>query len=264
MKYKLIAVDMDGTLLTNSKEITPKTIETVKKAQEAGALFAISTGRPIQGVEKYNHLLNLEGPQITYNGAMIVDAKTKKVLFEQGLDREDAKRILEEGRKRGTTMCIWSQNQLYGNVLDERINKYKKLTNVEPLLMENEEELLDQGITKILWYDEVENINAWQEELKEVKFDSVTFCTSQPFFLEFFNSKVSKAVAMEKIGEIYGIKQEEMIAAGDGYNDLAMIEYAGLGVAMENAVDGVKAAAQYITASNEEDGVAKVIEKFIL
>ena len=132
------------------------------------------------------------------------------------------------------------------------------------LLMEDEEALLDQGITKILWYDEVPSINQWQEELKDVEFDSVTFCTSQPFFLEFFNSKVSKAVAMEKIGEIYGISREEMIAAGDGYNDLAMIEYAGLGVAMENAVDGVKAVAQYITASNEEDGIAKVIEEFIL
>ena len=129
--------------------------------------------------------------------------------------------------------------------------------------MEDEEALLDQGITKILWYDEVENVNQWQVELDEVEFGSVTYCTSQPIFLEFFNKMVSKAIAMEKIGEIYGIRREEMIAAGDGYNDLAMIEYAGLGVAMDNAVDDVKAAAQYITASNEEDGIAKVIEEFI-
>lgn len=264
MSYKLIAVDMDGTLLTNAKNISPKTIEAIDKARKAGVQFSVSTGRPIQGVERYNHLLELKGPMITYNGAMIVDAETKHVYFEEKLSREDAKRILEEGYKRQVTMCIWSNNQLYTNVLNERMEYYsKKMAGVPAILMEDEEQILLQGITKILWTDDVENINRWQKELKDAYFDSVTYCTSQPIFLEFFNQKVSKATAMKKIGEILGIKQDEMIAVGDGYNDLAMIEYAGLGVAMGNAPDDIKARAQYVTSSNEEDGIAKLIEEFI-
>lgn len=263
MEYKLIAVDMDGTLLNNSGEITPKTVEAIKKATESGAIFSVSTGRPIQGVDKYNHVLELKAPIITYNGAMIVDSETREILFEQGLEREDAKKILELGRKYDTTMCVWSANKLYGNKLNDKIHDYKKLSGVEPILIEDYEALLAQGITKILWYDEKESINQWQQELQSVDFGSVTFCTSKPVFLEFFNSKVSKAVAMEKIGQIYHIDSKEMIAIGDGKNDLSMIEYAGLGVAMGNAEEVVKEAAQYITASNEEDGIAEVIEKFI-
>lgn len=264
MKYKFAAADMDGTLLNNSDEITPITADTIQRAVQEGLIFSVCTGRPIQGVEKYNHILNLKAPVITYNGAMIVMSHTKEVLFEQGLEREDAAKILESGRKYNTTMCVWSKNQLYTNVLNDRIMEYRKATDVTPILIENEEELLDQGITKILWYDTIENIQKWEKEIPSDTFSSVTFCTSKPFYLEFFNKKVSKASAMERIGEHYGITREEMIGIGDGFNDLPMIEYAGLGVAMENAPDEVKEKAQYITASNECDGVAQVLETFYL
>ena len=119
--------------------------------------------------------------------------------------------------------------------------------------------------TKILWIDTEEKIKKIQEELPGDAFSQVTFCTSQTTYLEFFNSQVSKAKAMERLGQLFNIRQEEMIAVGDGLNDLPMIEYAGLGVAMENAPDGVKESADYITArTNNEDGVAEVLEKFVL
>lgn len=264
MSYKLIAADMDGTLLNNAGEITPLTACAVNRAIDAGVLFCVSTGRPIQGVDKFKSVLNLRAPAITYNGAMIVDTVTHEILFEQGLEREDAKKILELGDKLKTTMCIWSGNQLYGNVLDERIHDYKKLSGVEPVLAEDYDVLLEQGITKILWYDERELIEKYQKDMADIDFASVTYCTSKPVFLEFFNSKVSKARAMEWIGEKFGIKRSEMIAVGDGLNDLPMIEYAGLGVAMENAAQAVKDSAQYITLSNENDGIAKMIEEFDL
>lgn len=265
MKYKLAAVDMDGTLLNNSDEITPHTLDTIREAADRGLVFSVCTGRPIQGVAKYEALMELNAPVITYNGAMIVMSSTREVLFQQNLEREDARQILKLGREYGTTMCVWSANQLYGNVLNDRIHEYKKATGVEPILIQDEEALLDQGITKILWYDDTEKIKQMEKEIPPSAFQSVTFCTSKPFYLEFFNSKVSKASAMEKIGELYHISREEMIAIGDGFNDLSMITYAGLGAAMENAPDGVKAKADYVTArSNQEDGVAEVLEKFVL
>lgn len=265
MKYKFVAVDMDGTLLNDVDEITPLTMKTIQESVSQGLIFSVCTGRPIQGVAKYRELMELNAPVITYNGAMIVMSDTREVIFQQNLEREDARRILKLGREYGTTMCVWSGNQLYGNVLNERIHEYKKATGVEPLLIQDEDALLDQGITKILWYDEVEKIGQMEKEIPPSAFQSVTFCTSKPFYLEFFNSKVSKASAMEKIGELYHISREEMIAIGDGFNDLSMINYAGLGVAMKNAPQGVKAQADYITRhSNQEDGIAEVLRKFVL
>ena len=131
-------------------------------------------------------------------------------------------------------------------------------------MINSKEALVKKGVTKILWYDEAEKIKIFQETLQKESFNEVTFCTSKPEFLEFFNSGVSKAAAMEFLGKLYGINREEMIAIGDGDNDLAMIEYAGLGISMENGSEKVKKAAGYITASNDQNGVALAIEKFIL
>lgn len=262
-KYKLIAVDMDGTLLDSRGMISDKTVRTVRRAVDAGILFTVCTGRAIQGVEKYNALLQLKGPFIAYNGAMIVDAESRETLFEQGLLRSDAAKIIELGLRYDTTMCIWAGSQLYGNRLNRRIHTYKKLSGVEPVLAENFDELLDKGITKILWYDDEKRIQEAVSGLSADLFTEVTYCTSQPFFLEFFNSKVSKAKAMEKIGEICGIGREEMIAIGDGLNDLDMIQYAGLGIAMGNADAEVRRHAQFVTATNDEDGVRKAIERFV-
>lgn len=262
MKYKFVAADMDGTLLNSRGEITPDTVEEIRKLAEKDVVFTVSTGRPIQGVTKYKEVLGLTGPVITYNGAMIVNAKDNRVLFEQGLLREDARKIWELGQTYNTTMCIWAGNQLYGNRLDDKIHDYKKLSGVEPVLAEDIETLLDIGITKILWYDEVERIESFLAQLSPDLFCEVSYCTSKPTFLEFFSDKVSKAVAMEKIGELLGISREEMVAIGDGLNDLSMIQYAGLGVAMGNAAKEVKEHAQFVTDTNDEEGVKKVLEKF--
>ncbi len=262
MKYKFVAVDMDGTLLNSRGEVTPATVEAIRRLADKDVVFTVSTGRPMQGVAKYKELLGLTGPVITYNGAMIVDAKDNKVLFEQGLLREDARKIWEMGQKYNTTMCVWAGNRLYGNRLDEKIHEYKKLSDVEPVLAEGIEPLLDIGITKILWYDEVERIESFLTQLSPELFCEVSYCTSKPTFLEFFSKKVSKAVAMEKIGELLGIAREEMVAIGDGLNDLSMIQYAGLGVAMGNAAKEVKENAQFITDTNDEEGVRKVLDKF--
>lgn len=254
---------MDGTLLDSNGLITNNTISAIRKLVDSGVLFTISTGRPIQGVEKYSTLLHLRGPIITYNGAMIVDAETHKTLFERGLLRDDARKIFELGLQYNTTMCIWAGNKLYGNKLNSRIHEYKKLSGVEPIKINNIEEVLDIGITKILWYDDVDKINRILSELSDDIFIEVTYCTSKPTFLEFFNSKVSKSEAMRQIGKLFNIEREEMIAIGDGLNDLSMIKYAGLGIAMSNASSEVKNNAQYITESNDNEGVLKAINTFI-
>ncbi|WP_461206680.1 Cof-type HAD-IIB family hydrolase [Clostridium sp. DL1XJH146] len=263
MKFKLVAVDMDGTLINTKGTISEKNVASIKKAVEKGIIFTICTGRAIQGVELYDSQLGLDLPYITYNGAMIVMGKSKEILYEQGLLQEDAREILKLGRKFNTTMIVWADNKLYVNKLNERVNDYEKLSNVKPILIQNEEEIIQKGITKIIWYDDVEKMDNYQSFLRDELGGKVNFCTSKPFFLEFFHKEVSKGIAVKKLGEHLGIKKEEMIAIGDGFNDLSMIEYVGMGVAMANAPKEVKAVADYITMTNDEDGVAHILDKFI-
>ena len=264
MKYKLLAVDIDGTLLTNQREITPRTKQKIHEAIAQGVIFTISSGRPVQGVQMITDKLEVDIPVITYNGAMVITGASKKVIYSCTMREEDAIEVERLGSERNTTIAIWSDNKLFVNRSDERAAKYSQLSGTEPRIYHDIRELFGKGINKILWYDEVERIQEFENELHGVLGSTVNFHTSQPFFLEFVDVKASKAIAMEKLGEYYGIRREEMIAIGDGFNDLSMIEYAGLGVAMENAPDGVKQSADFITLSNEEDGVAHVIDTFIL
>lgn len=262
--YKLIAVDMDGTLLNDKSELTEKTIETVKKLIEKGGIFTISTGRPVQGLKTVIEKLGLKGPMITYNGAILAMAEDSRIIFHKKLEETDAKMILDMGLRLNTTIVVWSDNRLYVNVINDRVNDYKKLSGVEPIVIHNYDEIIKQGITKILWYDTVENVNKYLMKLKDYVNHTAKFCTSKPTFIEFFNSGVSKAEGIYKLSEMYNIKTDEIIAVGDGYNDLEMIEAAGLGVVMANAPDDLKELADYIAPSNEEDGVAEVIEQFML
>ncbi len=255
---------MDGTLLKNNGEISEETLSAIQDICDRGIKFVVSSGRPVPGIRKYDFLNGIDSSAIVYNGGKIIDLKTDKVLFSQGLYPDDGRKILALGDNLGTTMCIWSDEKLYCNVLNERTEKYKRHSGLEPIQVNaaDYEALISQGIAKILWYDEIDRVQQFIKIMGKESFESVSCFTSNPAYLEISNALVSKAKAMEKLGEIYGIDREEMVAVGDGENDLSMIEYAGLGVAMANASDKVKSKADYITASNEDEGVAKVLYKF--
>ena len=264
MVYKLIATDMDGTLLTSKDEISSETICAIKAAIDKGMIFTLSTGRPLQGVKKYIDQLGLDCPVITYNGAVIAHSKTGQILFSQDMDGAEAEKVYAKAMEKGVMFIVWSQNKLYASEISDKTHFYEGITSTKAELLTDFDKVLQQGITKMLWYDDPEQLEKYICELKNENFQNTTFTKSRAYFLEFFSNKVSKAVAMEKLGEYYGISSEEMIAVGDQTNDLPMIEYAGLGVAMENAVDKVKSVADYITLSNNENGVADVINKFVL
>ena len=253
---------MDGTLLNSKNIITKRTQNSINAIVKRGIIFTICTGRPIQGIEPYNKILKLDAPFVTYNGAMIIQSISKDVLFKQDLNINDAKRIYQLGQKLNTTMIIWSNNKLYVNKINERTQNYKKLSMVEPIILEDLESLANGGITKILWYDEVEKINQYKSIVEKEVSDGINFCTSKPIFLEFFNKRASKAIALKIIENLLNIRKEEIIAIGDGFNDLPMLEYAGLGVAMGNAPQEIQEKCKYVTKSNDDDGVAEVLESF--
>ncbi|MBP5372613.1 MAG: HAD-IIB family hydrolase, partial [Clostridia bacterium] len=183
--YRLIAADIDGTLLNKKSELTDRTIRAIKAATAKGVYFVLSTGRPYQGIAGLVKKLGIENmPHILYNGAMVTIGG--KIVYSLTLDREDAVSIAEEGHRRNSTMICWSNNKLYSEFVDEKIIFYKSITGVEPIVVNSLAEVAPGGITKFVWYDGVESTNKNYAELKAKMGDRVNVAPSRVDFLEFF------------------------------------------------------------------------------
>jgi len=261
--YRLLALDMDGTLLNSHGEVSERNRKAIRAALDAGIHVTLSTGRSLTGAHWCAEELDLTCPLIIYNGGMLAD-RAGNVLYSKELLPADALLAMEEGVKRGVTLCIWCGGKLYGHPLNERTADYVRFAGVEPLPVESLEALARQGVTKVLWYGTKEEIPAFWKEMEKAPFENVHATPSQPMFLEFFHGEVSKAAALERLGALLNVQREEMIAMGDGANDLELLAYAGLGVAMGNASPLVKKQADAVTVTNDRDGVAEVIEKYLL
>lgn len=263
MDYKLIAVDIDGTLLNSQGILTEKTRKAIQEAVDAGVIFVICTGRPIQGVKSLNEQINRDLPFITYNGAMVIKGRSKEILYERSLSTKLAEEIYHLGSKYNTSIIVWSDNKLYVNTENEKTKKYSESINTPYIKIDSISDIPTE-ITKMLWYDDHEKLAKYQADFKDKIDKGIVHHFSRPFYLEFVDQKATKGIAIQKLCEVYGFTINQTIAVGDGYNDLSMIKEAGLGVAMENAPDDIKKEAQYITTSCDKDGVANVIYEFIL
>jgi len=255
---------MDGTLLNGESVITERTRNAILAAMGRGVLFVPSTGRPRMGMKKYLTDFDCDLPLILFNGAMAVTAKTGRGLFSQGLDFSCAETIFAQGVSGGYPVVAWAGERLFISCENEEIDTYRAITGAEVQVVADMEPLRPIGVTKMLWIIPPEDGKRLRGEMLGILGNRVNCYTSQSYLLEFVDAKASKGLALEAIGAAYGIAREEMIAVGDGYNDVPMLEYAGLSVAMGNAPEDIKAICQDVTLSNDEDGVAAVIEKYIL
>ena len=265
--YKIIALDMDETLLTSDKQISPKTVDTLLKAHNQGVKIVLASGRPHAGLITYLKQLNIYNDNeyvLCFNGALVVHAKSGKPISTCILKGRDYKRIFKLAQEFNVHCHAFSTRQ---GLITDRPSQYTQLESdinhidinyINPLTDIDD----DEDIIKVMFIDPPEIIGKI-EIPEEFKQDYNTF-RSSPFFIEFTNKGVDKGAGLKHLADYLGIKQEETMACGDQGNDLAMIKYAGLGVAMGNAIDSVKAVANYITDTNDNDGVAKAVEKFVL
>lgn len=260
---KLIAIDIDGTLINSKKQLTTETIKAIEYAKNKDVYIVLCTGRPVQGIKELYNKLSLSSPIISYNGAVVLDGLDGNTIYECSLSGNDTRDIMTKGNELNVTVATWFANNLYTNKLNDLAYKYSDISGVPPMLIENTKDLFLKGATKVLYYDTEENIKAIETSLKDTFSSEVVFHTSRPYFLEFVNSKVSKAIAIQKLCNYLNLKHEETMAIGDGFNDLAMLEYAKTSVAMGNAPKEIQNLCDYVTASCDEDGVAKAIYKFI-
>ena len=248
--YKLFASDMDGTLLNSRSKVAPATTDAIRRANEAGKYFTVVSGRSLVAIRQFAPDLPLSHPFGIFNGAMIVDM-TGKVYYEQPLEKEDARMVLQEARKRGAQVFV--------------LTMYAKLSGITPKLIESDEKMLEQPIAKILWYAPADSIAAWLAEFTDSMAGRLNVSTSAPEFIEFNHIDVSKGLCLKRLGELLGVAPEETIAAGDETNDLPMLDYAGLGIAMKNSTPAVLEAADMVSPwTNDEDGIARLIGRYLL
>ena len=259
MNYKLLAADMDGTLLNDQSQVSEHTRKTVLHAMARGMLFVPSTGRPMCGMGYIQSLFPGDLPYILFNGAFAMTGESKKVLFAKNLGVEHAKEIYDLGMARGIPVVMWVGEKLCVSHDCPAIQEYRAITSAPMFAIE-----AFHNVTKMLWLPPTGEALRWQDEMNRHFEGRVNCHTSRPHILEFVDAGASKGLALAAIGAAYGIAREEMIAVGDGWNDAAMLEYAGLGVAMGNAPAGIKNLCDEVTASNQEDGVAKVVERYWL
>lgn len=266
--YKLVAIDMDGTLLKEDKTISERTKKAIQSARKKGVTVVLATGRPIEGVSKYLEELDMYRDNdfvLSYNGALIQKTKSRESVAKVALNGSDLHYLRKLSDNLGVNIHAFSEKD---GLITPKNSKYTeveaKINNIEIKEINIDNISDDEVMIKIMMIDEPEVLEKAVEKLPKEVYDKYTVVRSAPFFLEFLNKEVNKGVGVKMLANYLGIKQEEVMTLGDAGNDLHMIEYAGLGVAMGNAFDEVKAAANYITDTNENNGVAKAIEKFIL
>lgn len=267
MKYKLVASDMDGTLVNSKSELTERTKQAIIDAVNAGALFVTATGRPFCNIHIVNDLLDKDMPFIVFNGSAAYMGKTGECIFEKYLDSSLAAEAFQLGKEFGYPQIVWAGPQLFCSYICKETEYYRDFsTNPTMEAVGDIEELRGkvEGISKVLWIADPALIKERQPEMAAHFKERLNSYSSLPHFLEFVSIDASKGSALEVIGQRYGIDRSEMMAIGDAYNDESMLEYAGFSVAMGNAPDDIKAKCGYVTLSNDEDGVAEVIERFIL
>lgn len=265
--YKLIAVDMDGTLLNENKEISHRCRKAISRLKEEGKKIVLATGRPLNGVMRYLEKLNLFDDNdyvIAFNGALVQGTKSKRIIFHQPLSLEAYKELYKVSRELGLNIHALTEK----SVLTPKNNPFTRIEseiNQIPIVECAIEEIDSSTmIVKVMFIDEPEKLDAALPMIPEWVREKYTILRSAPYFLEFLDKRVNKGVGVSAVAKQLGLKREEIICVGDAGNDLDMIRYAGLGVAMGNAFDEIKSEADYITHTNEEDGVAHVIEEFML
>lgn len=266
--YEIIVLDLDGTLTNRDKVITPRTREALMRAQEQGKIVVLASGRPTAGVEPLARELELArfGSYIlSYNGGMITNCKTGEVVFAAEIPVEANEKIIGLAEEHRVDILTYEGDEIITNNAEcPYAIKESEINHLPLRQVEDMKAYVRFQVPKFLMLDDGDYLVTVEPRVKAAMGKNFSVYRSEPYFLEIMPKGIDKAQSLERLLGVLGLKREQMIACGDGYNDLTMVKYAGLGVAMENAVLPLRNAADYVTRSNNDDGVAHVVEKFML
>ena len=269
MKYKLLVLDVDGTLLNDEREISKRTLAALLKVQQMGVRIVLASGRPTYGLmplAKTLELGNYGGFVLSYNGCQIIKAQNGEILFERRINPEMLPYLEKKARKNGFAIFTYHDDTLITDSPDNEYIKNEALLNNLKIIREDEfSTAIDFAPCKCMLVSDKEKALIGLEQHWEKRLaGTLDAFRSEPYFLEVVPCGVNKANTLGALLEHLGVTRVEVIAVGDGVCDVTMLQLAGMGVAMGHSQDSVKVCADYVTASNEEDGVALAVEKLIL
>lgn len=271
--YKLVVSDMDGTLLNTKNKISENNKKALKELLDKNIHVAIATGRIYTSARVYAKYLDIVTPIIACNGAIVRNLEDDKIIYESHIAREDCLKVVDIAKKYNLYFQFYTADTFYTEKLSQSSLNYSEWNKT----LKEEERIniqvikdgykhikdSDEEIYKMQMISDDRNLlSQARKELEQI--DSLEICKSWHNNIEIMNEGVSKGNAIKYLAKSLGIKQEEIVCFGDNENDISMIKYAGLGVAMENAEPFVKESADYITSTNDEDGVSEAIRKFVL
>lgn len=268
MDFKLIAVDLDGTLTNSKKDISPRNRYALLEAQARGKRVVIASGRHPLGVVPIARDLMLDrygGYIMSFNGGKIIDFSTGQTVVSKRFPVEYLPDIVSVLKESNITILTFDDRRIYAD------SKHNDYTDIEKDVLKTDMVVTDDfvstvkfDINKLLLAGEPDELDRYQAVLTKRYDGLLAIYKSAPYFLELMPFGISKGAMLPLLLEHLGVKREELMAFGDHYNDMTMIGYAGMGVAMANGEPEIKKIADYVCESNDEDGVAKTIEKFIL
>ena len=262
---KLVAVDLDDTLLNSQLQISPTTAQAIRSAIERGVVVTLATGRMYQSALPYALQLGLDVPLITYHGALVKTSLSQEVLYHKTISVELACKIIDLAEEKGFRgINLYLNDELYVTADNPAVEAYTRLARVPFNTVADLRDTLTAGADKIMIIDEEAKLDWLAPLLRETVSNQLHITKSKPHFLEITHPAATKGQALDFLAGKIGIDRSQVMAIGDSYNDLDMLEYAGLGVAMGNARTEIQDKADFVTAKNDADGVAEAIQKFVL
>jgi len=258
LAYKLVVVDLDGTLLDDNQSISEKNYKVISKLKEKNISFVLASGRPYQSLEEYAAILKLKLPVISTNGALIKNIADSEIVFKSLLSFKDAEKIFNYGLKNNFSVIVYYPDEFLST--DQKTAIYQK--DMEGIDVKYRKELRkNKRPLKIVFKAEAEKIKSKLGEVNNIFASDFCITQSDEHYIEFMNKGISKGRGIDYLMENYNLKREEIISIGNNFNDISMLDNSGLAVAMGNSPEAVKKRADLITKSNEEDGVAAILEE---
>jgi len=267
MAYAMIVLDLDDTLLRDDLTISPRTRDSLLEAQRLGVRVVLASGRPTGAIWRYARELELPahgGWIISFNGAVVTDCRTGEALFEQALAREIIHEIHDHAVAHDAGILSYVDDRIVTPRANEWTDVEHLLTGMEVLEVPDFKAAIRSDAIKVIVVDEPRRLRHLADTLRPLVEERMNMVISKPFFLEFTDKGIDKKHSLDLLLRTLELDRDTVMAVGDSYNDMGMLELAGLGVCMANGRDEVKAMADHVTGSNMDDGVAQAVETFVL
>jgi Cof subfamily protein (haloacid dehalogenase superfamily) len=259
-----VLADVDGTLVTRDKVLTPRAIRAVQQLQARGVLFAITSGRPPRGMRMLVEPLSMTGPMAAFNGGIVV-LPDLTVVDERAIPAEVAPAVIETMRASGLFVWIYRATEWY--VTDPRAphaEREASTVRFPPTVVPSYDGFLDRAVKIVGVSDDYDLVARCEAAVRQRFAGHVSAARSQPHYLDVTHPMANKGVVVQRLSTYYKIPLEHIATIGDQLNDVLMLERSGVSIAMGNASDEVQGRATYVTTSNEDEGFANAVERFVL